>query len=213
MHESPQRRLPIAPALILLATGSLFAQVPCSQPQLGASPPSAPCTLSYTAGERMKDYTRRTLGPRALLTSAAVAGIQQARNSPSAWEQGMEGYGRRYTSSFGKRAISNTVQLGAEAMLGEDSRYFYSERKKFWPRMKDAVMHSLVVRHRDGGRELAMGRLAGVIAGGLLSRTWQPEAHRGIENGFRSAGISFGGYISANVFREMTRGLDKHLPF
>ena len=155
----------------------------------------------------------RTVGPRPFLASAAVAGIQQARTAPEAWQQGMEGYGRRYGSSFAKRGISNTVQLGVEAMLGEDSRYLYSERNGFWPRLKDAVTHSLVIRNVDGGREVAVGRIAGTTAGGLLSRTWQPEGHRGIRNGFQSAGISFGGYIAGNIFREFTRGIDMKLPF
>lgn len=125
----------------------------------------------------------------------------------------MEGYGRRYGSYLAKRATSNTVQLGVEAMLGEDSRYAYSERSGFWLRMKDAVIHSLVIRNAGGGREVAIGRVAGAIAGGLLSRTWQPEGHRGIGQGFRSGGIAFGGYVTGNIFREFARGLDKHLPF
>ncbi|MBI2820198.1 MAG: hypothetical protein HYX73_09490 [Acidobacteria bacterium] len=153
------------------------------------------------------------MGPRAHLASAAVAGIQQARNAPAAWKQGMEGYGRRYGSGFAKRSISNIVQLGVETMLGEDSRYFNSRRDGFWPRMKYAVIHSLMVRDREGGREVAVGRIAGTMAGGLLSRTWQPEGHRGIRNGFQSGGISFGGYIAGNLFREFTRGINEHLPF
>ena len=124
----------------------------------------------------------------------------------------MEGCGRRYGSSMAKRGISNAVQLGVEAMLGEDSRYFYSQNNGFWPRLKDALIHSLIVRNREGGRELAVGRLAGTMAGGLLSRTWQPDGHRGIGQGFRSGGISFGGYISWNIIREFTRDINTPFP-
>ena len=209
-----QSRLLLAIAMLLLTTAG-FAQLPCPQPPQGSAATSAlsPCLRQYTAGERLKDFARRTIGPRAFLTSAAVAGIQQARNSPSAWGQGAEGYGHRFGSNMAKRGVSNTVQLGVEAALGEDSRYLYSDHQGFWPRMKDAVIRSFLVRSRNGARQVAVGRIAGALGGGLLSRTWQPEGHRGVGAGFRSSGISFGGYLSANLFREMTRGISNHLPF
>jgi hypothetical protein len=47
----------------------------------------------------------------------------------------------------------------------------------------------------------------------LVSRTWQPEGHGGVGEGFRSGGIYFGIYITGNVFREFSRGLNKHLLF
>jgi len=209
------RRLPAAiTAVVFLVSAPLRAQSPSVQTAPpGITPPELNNRLTtYHSSERLKDYFKRTVGLRPFLASAAVAGIQQARNAPSAWEQGMEGYGRRFGSSFAKRGISNTAQLGVEAMLGEDSRYAYSDRNGIWPRLKDAVTRSLVVRTVDGGREVAVGRIAGTMAGGLLSRTWQPEGHRGIRNGFQNGGISFGGYIGWNVIREFTRGISKRLP-
>ena len=202
-------------AVALCMSTPLSAQSPEAQTSPGGSAGTLPVShvTAYNSSERLKDYFKRTVGLRPFLASAAAAGIQQARNAPSAWEQGLEGYGRRYGSSFAKRGISNTVQLGVEAALGEDSRYLYSERSGVWPRLKDAVTHSLVVRTVDGGREFAVGRIAGSMAGGLLSRTWQPEGHRGIKNGFQSGGISFGGYITWNIIREFTRGINSHLPF
>ena len=200
----------------LLFASGLQAQRPCPPSQLAspaANPASPPCEYSYTFDDRLKDYAKRTVGPRAFLTSGVVAGIQQARNAPSAWGQGGEGYGRRYGSSFGGRVISSTVQLGVEPILGEDSRYFASPRRGFWPRMKDALGRSLLVSARNGGREPPIGRLAGTLGSGLISRAWQPDGHRGIGVGLRCGSISFGAYVGSNLFREATRTFSQHLPF
>ena len=213
---SPIFRLLLALAsLILLASPALRAQLPCGQTQPDPSAPSlpSPCPRPYTTEGRWKDYEKRILGPTAILSSALVAAINQARNSPSAWEQGMEGYGRRVGSSMTQRAVAGSIQLGVEAALGEDSRYVLSGRDGFWPRMKDAATRSLLVPGRNGKRELAWGRLAGTFGGGFVSRAWEPSGHDGFRDGIESGGISFGLSITANVFREMTRGLSKHLPF
>ena len=91
------------------------------------------CINTYSSSERLKYYLISTAGPRAFLSSAVLAAIHQARNVPAAWGQGAEGYGLRYGSSFGKRAISNTLQWGVEAMLGEDSRFLPSGRSGAGP--------------------------------------------------------------------------------
>jgi hypothetical protein len=194
--------------LLLLITACGVAD---AQAQAPCAPGQAEC--AYTASQRLEDYVTRTIGPRALFNAGVGAGIQHARGAPYAWGGGMDGYGRRYASNMGKRTISNTVQLGVEAMLGQDSRYVASERTGSGARIKDAVKHSFLIRGRDGGRELAVGRIAAALGGGLLSRTWQPDGHDNVSNGLRSAGISFSGYIGGNVFREFWPDLRRHLPF
>ena len=207
---SLRARLPGHAVIVLLwlsVSLAAGAQSPC-----GPGQNRADAACPYAASERLQDYLSRTVGPRALFNASVGAGIQQARGAPYAWGGGMEGYGRRYASNMGKRIISNTVQLGVEAMLGQDSRYVPSDRTGTWPRIKDAVKHSFLARSSDGGRELAFGRIAGSLSGGLLSRTWHPEGHDDLSNGFSSAGVSFGGYVGANVFREFWPGLRQHLP-
>ena len=201
-------------ALCILTSAPIFAQQSPAPADPGAVRQVQGNVFlpEYTSEERLRDYVKRTIGLRPFLSSAAGAGIQQARNTPSAWGQGMEGYSRRFGSSFAKRGISNTVQLGVEAILMEDSRYVYSQQPRFWPRLKDAVKQSLIVRKGDG-REFAVGRLAGTMAAGMLSRKWQPEGHQSFRDGLQSGGISFGGYVAWNVFREFSRTIQHHLPF
>jgi hypothetical protein len=154
-----------------------------------------------------------TAGPNAFLLSATGAGINQARDNPSAWGQGMEGYGHRFGSSLAQRAIGNTIQLGVEAAIGEDSRYLPSQRTGVWPRAKHVLFRSLVVRRAGMDRVPPVGLWIGFLGGGLLSRSWQPAGHDEFVDGLQSTGISFSLRIAENAFREFWPDLKRRLPF
>jgi hypothetical protein len=217
-HLNPSNSASIQIVLLILA-GALglpaVAQNPCNPDPAGASPATAapPCLAPLTPQARLQDFLQDTFGPEALLGTAAGAGIGQARNHPSAWEQGMAGYGRRYGSSFGKHLVDHTIRLGVESVLGEDSRFLPSPRKETWSRIGHAVRQTFVARRGDGKETIAVGRLAGAIGGGMISRTWQPAGHDGFLDGLQSGGLSFSFDIGLNVFHEFWPDLRKHLPF
>lgn len=191
---------------------AVFAQAPpCAL--LPPSDPPQPCLPPLMSRERIKDYLHSTVGPGALLSRAAAAGIAQARNSPSAWEQGMAGYGRRFASRTGQSIFENAVRLGVESALGEDSRYYPSPRKDPGSRIAHIFRTTLLARTREGGETLAVGRLAGAFSSGLVSRSWQPTGHRGIGEGLESGAISYGLDFASHAFDEFWPDLRKHLPF
>jgi hypothetical protein len=194
-----------------LATQPASAQRPCSPGSSSATASSPPCFSPMTKETRLRDFAKRTVGAGALVLAGAGAGIAQARNHPSAWEQGMEGYGRRYGSRMAQRGIGNTIQLGVEAALGEDSRYYPSLRPGVWGRVKYAMRSSFVARDRQGNDTPPVGRIAGTIGAGLLSRRWQPPGHDGIDDGFRSAGISYSMHVGMSVFREFWPDIRRYL--
>ena len=215
IHRKSARRRIVLACLGVSLSLPAAAQNPCDPASASPSPGAAapPCLALPTAQERLKDYLHATLGPKALLASGASAGIGHARNDPSAWEQEMAGYGRRYGASFGKRIVDHSIRLAVESALGEDSRYFPSPGKGTWSRIRYAVRNTLVARTENGKETVAVGRLAGTFGGGLVSRTWHPEGHDTFVKGLRSGGISFSFEIATNVFREFWPDLRKRLPF
>ncbi|MBZ5624787.1 MAG: hypothetical protein LAQ69_39720, partial [Acidobacteriia bacterium] len=62
---------------------------------------------------------RDTFSPTSFVSSAANAGIGQWRNRPREWQQGGEGYGRRYASSFAEHIVYQTMMFGASSVLHE----------------------------------------------------------------------------------------------
>lgn len=170
------------------------------QPSPQASP--APTYVFPDNQERFRRYLRSTVGPFAFLRTGASAGFQQANDSPEEWGQGMEGYGKRFASSFGRNAIQQTVTYGLDELMDLDTGFKRSTRSGFGARLKDALLQNVTSRTRSGKRVISAPRLVGVYTGGVVAAEgWYPERYSykdGLRSGTRSLVIGFG----INVVRE-----------
>jgi len=155
-----------------------------------------------TKRERFDRFVSSTVGPRSFVRTAIAAGIQQWRDTPEDWEQGMSGYGKRFASSFGSNAIQQSVTYGFDSALGLDTGFQKSKRKGFFPRAKDAMLQNITSRTKSGGRVISIPRIAGAYAGGVVPTvTWYPERYSykdGLRNGTYSLLTGFG----LNLVRE-----------
>ena len=155
-----------------------------------------------TKRERFNRYLKSTVGPLSLLHSGVSAGLNQWRDNPEEWEQGASGYGKRYASSFGRNAIRQTVIYGLDTALGLDTGFKKSQRKGFFPRMKDALAANITSRTRTGKRVISVPRLTGVYTSAIIStETWYP-ARYGYKDGLRSGTRSLLTGFGLNLVRE-----------
>ncbi|MCC6362006.1 MAG: hypothetical protein IT165_00695 [Bryobacterales bacterium] len=190
------RRAALSGALLIVPALSLLAQ-------------QAP--LPLTTEQKLKLYLVTSYGPQPVLFSAASAGFHQWLDIPHEWRQGMQGYGRRCASRFAQNAIEETARMGIGLALHEDPRYFASGRTELWARIGHAVKYTFLVRRDDGSRTIAVGRIGGVLAGGLLSRAWQPDSTSGYGQGLQAAGYSFAADIGGSVFNEFWPDIRRRL--
>lgn len=155
-----------------------------------------------THRQRFKRYVNSTIGPTRLGWTAAAAGINQWRDHPEEWGQGMKGYGRRYASSLGQNAIQQTVIYGLDEAIGLDTGFQRSKRDGFFPRFKDALIQNVTSRTRSGNRVFSVPKLAGVYTGALVAReTWYPDRYSykdGLRSGTKTLLTGFG----INLVRE-----------
>ncbi len=155
-----------------------------------------------TGGERFNRYVKSTVGPFSLFNAAVVAGINQWRDTPDEWEQGMSGYGKRYASTFGRNAIQQTVIYGLDSGLGLDTRFRKSERTKFVDRLKDALAENVTSRTRGGKRVISVPRFAGVYSSAIIaSETWYPERYS-YKDGLRAGTGALITGFGLNLIRE-----------
>jgi hypothetical protein len=187
------------PSLLLAA---VLAAVAVLAPSLRAQNAAHDADYSYPPRERMADYLKRTVGPGGLFNAAFLGGMDQWRDKPEGWEQGGAGYGKRFASRLGRGAMGNTIQLGVEALLHEDSRYTSLQHGSVGRRIGHSLSHSFMVRTPDGRRAPPIGRFAGIVGGAILSRRWYPVGENTFEDGARAAGISLGMFTTINVVRE-----------
>lgn len=155
-----------------------------------------------THGERFNRYVKDTVGPFRLLRTGVSAGLNQWRDSPEEWGQGMKGYGRRYASSFGRNLVQQTVTYGLDEAFGLDSDFRRSDREGFGARVKHALLETVTSRTKSGKRVLSAPRLVGVYTGGVVAaETWYPERYSykdGLRMGNNALITSFG----INLVRE-----------
>jgi hypothetical protein len=175
-------------------------QQPTTSPS--AQPSPTPDYVFPDNAERFRRYVKSTVGPFALLRTAASAGFQQASDSPEEWEQGAKGYGKRFASGFGRNAIRQTITYGLDEALDLDTGFERSKRSGFFPRLKDALIQNVTSRTRSGGRVLSAPRLIGVYSAGVISReAWYPERYS-YKDGLRSGTTTLLTGFGINVLRE-----------
>jgi hypothetical protein len=189
--------------LTMVATFSVSSQTTQSQTTQQTSNQTTSSDYVFpTPRERFKRYVSSTVGPTRLAWSAATAGINQWRDHPEEWEQGMKGYGKRYASSLGQNAVQQTVTYGLDTAIGLDTGFQRSKRQGFFPRMKDALIQNVTSRTRNGNRVISVPRLAGVYTGAVVAReAWYPDRYNykdGLRSGTRTLLTGFG----INLVRE-----------
>jgi hypothetical protein len=131
-----------------------------------------------THRERFDRYVKNTVGPLRLTRTAVAAGLDQWRDTPEEWGQGMKGYGKRFASTFGRSAIQQSVTYGLDEALGQDSGFQRSGREGVFPRVTHTFVETFTSRTRSGKRVLSAPRLVGVYTGAIVAaETWYPERY------------------------------------
>ncbi len=98
-------------------------------------------------------------------------------NIPTEWNQGLKGYSRRVASRYGTFLVQGAVRASTAALLKQDPRYIRSASKKAWNRVGHAILFNFVTLNNDGKKTLAIARIGGSYAGGIVSMAWHPERH------------------------------------
>ena len=131
------------------------------------------------------------------------AAATQATNTPSEWGQGAAGFGKRLGSAFAKHVVKEAIKFPVARMRHEALGYERSDQPGFGPRMRHALLATVVTRKTTSGQKtVATGEISGAVGSGLISRLWQPASVRTLSAGFTSGGITLGVDAGSNVVRE-----------
>jgi hypothetical protein len=155
-----------------------------------------------THRERFNRYVKSTVGPFRLAWTVGAAGIDQWRDHPEEWGQGMKGFGRRYASNLGQNAIQQTVTYGLDEAFGIDTGFRKSTRDGFGARVKDALLQNITSRTKSGKRVISVPRFAGAYSGGIISReAWYPDRYS-YKDGLRAGTGNLLSGFGLNLVRE-----------
>jgi hypothetical protein len=205
--------------LSLLAIASLAALPLMAKAQslADSGDSSSAAALSASAAHTQPDltYTRPTqktklhnyffdaFGPYPIVGAAFAAGINQAESTPPEWEQGAEGYGKRFGSNFAIAAVSTTTRYALAEAFREDTLYYRCECKGVFPRLSHAVISTFTARRGDDGhRVFSFPALVAPYAGTMTAvYAWYPGRYDA-RDGFRMGNYSLLGYVGGNIALE-----------
>jgi hypothetical protein len=153
------------------------------------------------------NYAFDAFGPYPIVGAAAAAGINQATNAVPEWNQGAEGYGRRFGSDFGIVVVGTTTRYAMAEAFKEDTLYYRCECRGVFPRLSHAVLSTLTTRRgEDGHHVFSFPALVAPYAGSMTAvYGWYPNRY-GAKDAFRMGNYSLLGYVGANISLEFIYG-------
>ena len=139
--------------------------------------------------------------------TAAWAGVQQARDNPSEWHQGAEGYSKRLGTGFADAVtgglISNAI---LPSLLHQDPRYFYQGTGTKKSRALHAMWAPFVCKGDNGAWQPNYSQLGGSLIGYSISTAYYPSSDRTAGHIFQTFGIDMGLHVVGSLAQEFILG-------
>ena len=158
---------------------------------------------SQTAGEKFKMAIKDDFGPSTFVVRAAVAGVDEARNSIPEFHQGGAGFGRYYWHSLADSVVENTlVEFVVPVATHEDTRYYRLGSGGVVKRVAYAVKRVVVIRSDAGGDTFNFSEIVGAVAGAGISNLYYPRRERTFKNTAETCGLNVGIDGATFVVRE-----------
>lgn len=174
-----------------------------------ALPLVRPAPLNFQ--ERCRRYRLSVYGRDASLLTVAGWAIGLSAADRYKWGRGAAGAGRQFGFGLSGSFAAKTIEFGVAAASGEDPRYFRSDLHGFVPRLRYAVIHTVVSRHAGGGNRFAASRFAGAYGAEFLSEAWYPNGlhspGRSLTRGSREIAFDIGW----NILKEFSPDIKKKL--
>jgi hypothetical protein len=162
--------------------------------------PGAPAPL--TGREKLELRMRRIVSPMSLLGAATGAAINQWRDEPEEWGQGMEGYGKRVASAEGNHASYNAIALTTDLVFGLEPRYRRMPQAKVKARIWNSLSQTLFAYRDSGGRMINISEFAGSYGSGFIANTWEPKDHSKASDALIRGSIAIAVHAGRNAARE-----------
>jgi hypothetical protein len=161
---------------------------------------------NFEWNQRWQHYLHRTYSWQRLAMLSADSAFDHLTGEPGEWGRDAGYFGARYGAALGRRIVRNSIELGAGAALGEDTRFRPSRATSFRSRLGYAFLQS-VSATREEHRVFAWSRLAATVGGAALCSGWGGQ--RPLGPGRFMDGVAFGylGHLQNSLLAEFAGDL------
>lgn len=146
------------------------------------------------------------------LQTAVLSGIGQATNSNPSFGQGLQGYAKRFGTTYGDFAIENMTTEGLFPVLfHQDPRYFRRGEGTNRSRLAYAMSRLFVTRGDSGLSQFNYSEVIGAAASVAISNAYYPDG-RTVGNNIGRYSEQLGFDAASNVLKEFWPSLKRRLP-
>jgi len=152
--------------------------------------------------EKFKLAANNSVALSAWIAAGLSAGINQAYDRPAGWEEGDEGYWKRYGAAMARRASSQVFGtfLLASA-LHQDPRFFVRSDLGVGGSIKYSIRRVFVTSD-SGDRVFNWSGLLGMLCSEGLANAYYPDGFRSAGNTFSRFGYDMLGNVGGNLLRQ-----------
>ena len=131
-------------------------------------------------------------------------------NEPREYGTSLQGFGKRFGMRLAGVAVSNTMESGLGAVLGEDPRYFRAPGRPFMRRVGHVMKMTFAARNHEGQIVPAYGRYAAIGGSNFLSNTWRADSDATARHAAIRIGLGFLARLSADTLYEFWPDVKDH---
>src|SRR5258707_1155748 len=153
--------------------------------------------------QKFELFADESVAPSRFLSSAAGAGISQARNSLDGYGQEAGGYGKRFGTSMATAAANNFFGTYLiSSLLHHDPRYFPTLHGGAGHRIGYALSRIVVARADDGKNSANWAGMLAPLLAESLANSYLPVKEQTAGRTFQRYGIRIGLNTASNALRE-----------
>lgn len=138
---------------------------------------------TLSAKTKFKLSVKTMTDPITISFLGVIALVGQAHNSDPSYGQGLQGYSKRYATTFADTGIGTVMTTSVfPTLLHQDPRYFQLGTGTKWHRMKYSVSRIFVTRSDNGAAQFNYSEIFGTAIAAGISNTYHPEYQRTFGN-------------------------------
>lgn len=216
-QEGPPRELPDALAAKAnraqqTRPNSLQETIEILQRRSVFFPDLATSKNALTVKQKFELFADKSIAPSRFLSSAAGAGIRQARDDIPGYGQEIGGYGKRFGSSMATSASDNFFgTFVLSSMLHRDPRYFVTMHGGLGHRIAYALSRIVISRTDSGTQGTNWPGLIGPLLAESLANSYLPAKEQTTGKTFERYGWRIGANTASNVLKEYWPSIVRNL--
>jgi hypothetical protein len=166
-------------------------------------PDIAASTEPLSTGQKFQLFVDNSISVHTVTWAILGSAVGQADDSPTGYEQGWGGYGKRFGSSLARQSSSQffgTFILASA--LHQDPRFYPEVRPSFFHAVKYSVQRVFVTRSDDGPDVPNWSGMTGPLLSEGLANVYWPDRNRTVGDTFFRYGLDLATKAGGNMLRE-----------